>query len=168
MPDDHEPVRRIALREVAVDAGVIAVAAGVVTCDEVTTAKAGAGEREDDEQHERREQETAGHRSFQGDRAARRAPGPKSAASRRASRYTPAPAPPRPSPPAKRPAPLHRVGEHLRPGLRLEREAVGERQALRLERRAAVGEHRRLRELGDPLRPSRARARARSRRARPR
>ena len=39
--------------------------------------------------------------------------------------YTPAPAPPRPSPPAKRAAPGHRVGEHRGAGLRLQREPVG-------------------------------------------
>ena len=65
--------------------------------------------------------------------------------------YTPAPAPPRPSPPAKRAAPATASAKTVGAGLRLQREPVGERQAEALERGAAVGEHRLLREAREAL-----------------
>ncbi len=58
---------------------------------------------------------------------------------------------PRPSPAAKRCRAARAVLEHLGPGLRLQRERVGERHAEALDRGAAVGEHRALGEAREPL-----------------
>ena len=70
---------------------------------------------------------------------------------------------PRPSPPAKRAAPAGRR-RASRGRLGLEREAVVERQPEALDRGAAVGEHRLLREARRAARPAPARARGGGRR----
>ena len=62
-----------------------------------------------------------------------------------------APSPWRPSPAAKRAAPRSATAERLAAEPVLERETLGERQAGALDRGAAVGEHRLLREGGEPL-----------------
>ena len=79
---------------------------------------------------------------------------------------TPAPAAPRPSPAAKRAAPAAPVIDRVaRPAAASSARPVGERQPDALDRRAAVGEHRLLREggeaLGDLERPLEVRARGR-------